>query len=102
MGDGVFYLGRNFLLSEKKLGKEKFLYETEDLTTHAVVFGMTGSGKTGLCITMLEEAIEEEIPIIVIDPKGDVSNLASIFPEMKKEDFLSGYLLWKQKRGDER
>ena len=88
MGDGVFYLGKNFLLSEKKLGKEKFLYETEDLTTHAVVFGMTGSGKTGLCITMLEEAIEEEIPIIVIDPKGDVSNLALIFPEMKKEDFL--------------
>jgi len=87
MGDGNFYLGKKFSLSEKKIEEKKFLYETEDLTTHAVVFGMTGSGKTGLCITMLEEAIEEEIPIIVIDPKGDVSNLALMFPEMKSEDF---------------
>ena len=87
MRDGLFYLGKDFSISEKKLKNKKFLYETEDLTTHAVVFGMTGSGKTGLCITMLEEAIEEEIPIIVIDPKGDVSNLSLIFPEMKKEDF---------------
>ena len=87
MGDGLFYLGKNFSVNSKKVENKKFLYETEDLTTHAVVFGMTGSGKTGLCITMLEEAIEEDIPIIVVDPKGDVSNLSLIFPDMKKEDF---------------
>ncbi len=88
MQDGLFYLGKEFLIEKGKVGEKRFLYATDHLTTHAVVFGMTGSGKTGLCITLLEEAIEEEIPIIVVDPKGDVSNLSLIFPEMKKEDFL--------------
>jgi hypothetical protein len=81
---GKFYLGKKF---KKKIEEEKFLYKAEDLTTHAVVFGMTGSGKTGMSVTMLEEAIENDIPIIVIDPKGDVSNLKLIFPELSPEEF---------------
>jgi hypothetical protein len=62
-------------------------YDGRDLTTHAVVVGMTGSGKTGLCITLLEEAILDNIPAIVIDPKGDITNLLLTFPDMKPQDF---------------
>ncbi len=82
MADGKFYLGK--ITPEIK---EKYSYENEDLTTHAVVFGMTGSGKTGLCIDMLEEAIDEDIPITIIDPKGDVANLSLLFPDLLPSDF---------------
>jgi len=83
MIDGKFYLGK-----ELPGLKEKFLYKSEDLTTHAIVFGMTGSGKTGLCIDIIEEAVSEDIPIIIIDPKGDVSNIALMFPDLLPENFL--------------
>ncbi len=83
--EGKFYLGKKF--DGENLG-EKLLYKSSHLTTHAVVFGMTGSGKTGLCIDLLEEAALQNIPIIAIDPKGDVSNLALVFPDLKPEDFL--------------
>ena len=55
--------------------------------THAVCVGMTGSGKTGLCIGLLEEAAIDGIPAIVIDPKGDLANLLLTFPELRAEDF---------------
>ncbi|WP_172201018.1 ATP-binding protein [Campylobacter sp. RM16188] len=68
--------------------KEPFLYKNKDLTTHAAIIGMTGSGKTGLGITILEEACIDNIPSIIIDPKGDMTNLALAFEEMRSEDFL--------------
>src|SRR5690242_16576975 len=78
---GVFYLGR------LKTSDDLLLYDSKDLVTHAVCVGMTGSGKTGLCITLLEEAAIDNIPAIIIDPKGDLSNLLLTFPELKAEDF---------------
>ena len=83
---GVFYLGRLYDLSGKK-PKGLLLYDSKDLVTHAVCVGMTGSGKTGLCIGLLEEAAIDGIPAIVIDPKGDLSNLLLTFPELQPEDF---------------
>jgi hypothetical protein len=85
---GAFYLGRAYDLAEKK-GREGelTLYDSKDLVTHAVCVGMTGSGKTGLCIGLLEEAAIDGIPAIVIDPKGDLPNLLLTFPELRPEDF---------------
>ena len=68
---GAFYLGRPYDLAERK-GAGLLLYDSKDLVTHAVCVGMTGSGKTGLCIGLLEEAAIDGIPAIVIDPKGDI------------------------------
>jgi hypothetical protein len=84
---GAFYLGRPFDLKEKKAKEGLLLYDSKDLVTHAVCVGMTGSGKTGLCIALLEEAAIDGIPSIVIDPKGDLPNLLLTFPELKPEDF---------------
>ena len=78
---GVFYLGR----SRDK--ESLLLYDSRDLVTHAVCVGMTGSGKTGLCVSLLEEAAIDGIPAIIIDPKGDLSNLLLTFPELRPEDF---------------
>ncbi|HSL99559.1 MAG TPA: ATP-binding protein, partial [Candidatus Limnocylindria bacterium] len=64
------------------------LYDSRDLVTHAVCVGMTGSGKTGLCIGLLEEALIDNIPAIVVDPKGDLANLLLTFPDLKDADFL--------------
>jgi hypothetical protein len=82
-----FYLGRVFDLSSGKLSKDKVLYDPADLTTHAVVTGMTGSGKTGLCIGLMEEAALEQIPALIIDPKGDLTNLLLHFPDLLPSDF---------------
>ena len=76
----LFYIGLK--------DKEPFFYKNKDLTTHAAIIGMTGSGKTGLGITLLEEACIDNIPSIIIDPKGDITNLALTFPQMRAEDFL--------------
>ncbi|HSO39626.1 MAG TPA: DUF87 domain-containing protein, partial [Labilithrix sp.] len=81
---GVFYLGRTRAAGEDP---RPFLYESRDLTTHGVVIGMTGSGKTGLSIALLEEAAIDGIPAIVVDPKGDLGNLLLSFPELRDEDF---------------
>jgi hypothetical protein len=78
---GVFYLGR------PKTKEGLLLYESKDLVTHAVCVGMTGSGKTGLCITLLEEAAIDGIPAIIIDPKGDLCNLLLTFPDLSPQDF---------------
>jgi len=83
---GFFYLGREFELATKKLG-EPLLYDSSDLVTHGVCVGMTGSGKTGLCIGLLEEAAIDGIPSIVIDPKGDLANLLLTFPQLRAQDF---------------
>ncbi|MDF1851729.1 MAG: DUF87 domain-containing protein [Verrucomicrobiales bacterium] len=84
---GKFYLGREYDLKEKDLEEDLVLYDSKDLVTHGVVLGMTGSGKTGLCIAMLEEAAMDNIPAIVIDPKGDIANLLLTFPDLAPEDF---------------
>ncbi len=85
--DGSLFLGKEFSLEKNKLLDSKYVYDPADLTTHGVVFGMTGSGKTGLCIDFLEEAIAEDIPIVIIDPKGDVANLALLFPDLAPHQF---------------
>ena len=77
---GAFYLGRVFDLEKGKPRDELVLYDSRDLTTHAVIVGMTGSGKTGLGIGLLEEAAIDGIPAIAIDPKGDLGNLLLTFP----------------------
>jgi hypothetical protein len=84
---GVFYLGREYDLANKKAKEPLLLYDSKDLVTHAVCVGMTGSGKTGLCISLLEEAAIDSIPAIIIDPKGDLANLLLTFPDLKPEDF---------------
>lgn len=84
---GAFYLGKEYDLEEGKLQEELVLYKSKDLTTHAVIIGMTGSGKTGLGIGIIEEAAIDNIPVIAIDPKGDLGNLALTFPKLRGEDF---------------
>ncbi|MCX5970395.1 MAG: type IV secretion system DNA-binding domain-containing protein [Coprothermobacterota bacterium] len=85
---GVFYLGKEYDLASAKLQEELVLYDSRDLTTHAVCVGMTGSGKTGLCIDLLEEAAIDGVPALIIDPKGDITNLLLTFPQLRPEDFL--------------
>jgi hypothetical protein len=84
---GVFYLGREYDLATRRPTDELLLYDAKDLTTHAVCVGMTGSGKTGLCLALLEEAGIDNIPAIIIDPKGDLANLLLTFPQLRAEDF---------------
>ncbi|MEV9525563.1 ATP-binding protein [Aliarcobacter butzleri] len=76
------------------IGKEKIddnfvplVYKNKDLLTHAAIIGMTGSGKTGLGISLLEEAAIDNIPSIIIDPKGDMTNLLLTFPSLQGSDF---------------
>ena len=85
---GVFYLGRLYSLENKSGLDELLLYDSRDLVTHAVCIGMTGSGKTGLCISLIEEAAIDNIPSIIIDPKGDITNLLLTFPNLQASDFL--------------
>jgi hypothetical protein len=84
---GVFYLGREYDGTAGRLKDDLVLYDAKDLTTHAVVVGMTGSGKTGLCVSLLEEAAIDGIPALVIDPKGDIGNLMLAFPSLAPADF---------------
>jgi len=84
---GLFYLGKQKDLKDEGL-EDLFLLKSNNLTTHAAIIGMTGSGKTGLGISLIEEAVLDGIPSIVIDPKGDMGNLLLAFPDFKPEDFL--------------
>lgn len=84
---GSFYLGKEYDLAAGKLGDVPVMYDARDLTTHAVCVGMTGSGKTGLCIDLMEEAAIDQVPMIIIDPKGDIANLLLTFPDLRPEDF---------------
>ncbi|MEZ6078520.1 MAG: DUF87 domain-containing protein [Pirellulaceae bacterium] len=84
---GSFYLGKKYELAGRRLLDEKVLYDAKDLTTHAMCVGMTGSGKTGLCLSLLEEAAIDGIPAICLDPKGDLGNLLLAFPNLAPGDF---------------
>jgi hypothetical protein len=84
---GAFYLGRPYDPVKKAAQPGLILYDSKDLVTHAVCVGMTGSGKTGLCIDLLEEAALDGVPAIAIDPKGDLTNLMLTFPELRPGDF---------------
>ena len=85
---GSFFLGREYDLKTRQHLGRPVDYDSRDLTTHAVCVGMTGSGKTGLCIDLLEEAALDGVPAILIDPKGDIANLLLTFPELRPDDFL--------------
>ncbi len=84
---GAFYLGKAYDITARAEKDDIVLYDSKDLTTHAAVVGMTGSGKTGLCIGLIEEAAIDGIPSILIDPKGDLADLALTFPDLEPEDF---------------
>lgn len=84
---GSFYLGAEYNLKSEELSERAVNYDARDLTTHAVCVGMTGSGKTGLCLGLLEEAALDRVPAILVDPKGDITNLLLQFPELQPSDF---------------
>jgi len=84
---GAFYLGREYDQAARKPHDRPIMYDARDLTTHGVCVGMTGSGKTGLCVDLLEEAALDGVPAIIIDPKGDITNLLLMFPELRPVDF---------------
>src|SRR5205809_3715954 len=84
---GAFYLGRPFDLKQGKAQDGILLYDSRDLVTHAVCVGMTGSGKTGLCLSLIEEAAIDGVPVIAIDPKGDLADLLLTFPGLSAREF---------------
>jgi len=84
---GAFYLGKRYDLASRTRQDDYVLYDAKDLTTHAVIIGMTGSGKTGLGVGLIEEALIDHVPVIAIDPKGDLGNLALRFPSLAPSDF---------------
>lgn len=84
---GSFYLGAEYDLEQAERTAFAVNYDARDLTTHAVCVGMTGSGKTGLCLGLLEEAALDQVPAIMVDPKGDLTNLLLQFPDLRPADF---------------
>jgi hypothetical protein len=84
---GQFYLGKKYDLKKQASSDDLILYDSKDMVTHAVCVGMTGSGKTGLCLNVLEEAAMDSVPVIAIDPKGDLANLLLTFPDLAPGDF---------------
>lgn len=84
---GAFYLGKQYDLGSRTRRDDFVLCDAKDLTTHAVIIGMTGSGKTGLGVGLLEEALIDHVPVIAVDPKGDLGNLALRFPALSPSDF---------------
>src|SRR6186997_2599900 len=84
---GVFYLGHPNDWQQKKGQDGLLLYDSKDLVTHAVCVGMTGSGKTGLCLSLIEEAAIDGVPAILIDPKGDLCDLLLTFPGLSADEF---------------
>lgn len=84
---GSFYLGKKYDVTNRAVENELTMYDSKDLTTHALCVGMTGSGKTGLCLALLEEAAIDGIPAIIVDPKGDLGNLLLTFPNLAPQDF---------------
>lgn len=84
---GAFYLGREYDIATRAMADGLVMYDSKDLVTHGVVLGMTGSGKTGLCLAILEEAAIDKVPAIIIDPKGDISNFLLTFPNLSGGEF---------------
>jgi len=84
---GLFYLGKELPIGDGPAAEIPLLYKSKNLTTHGVIIGMTGSGKTGLGIGLIEEAIMDDVPSIIIDPKGDMANLMLTFPDLRPGDF---------------
>lgn len=84
---GAFYLGRSYDPDARSVRDDLVMYDSKDLTTHAVCVGMTGSGKTGLGVSLIEEAAMDGVPVIAIDPKGDLGNLKLAFPKLRAQDF---------------
>lgn len=84
---GLFYLGREKDIHSGEDREDLLLIKNKNLTTHAAIIGMTGSGKTGLGVGMIEEAVLDGIPSIVIDPKGDMGDLLLAFPDFNPKDF---------------
>lgn len=85
---GYFYLGKAIDPESGERAQEPFLYDSRDLLTHAVILGMTGSGKTGMGVALLEEGAIDGVPALVVDPKGDLANLFLAFPELEPAQFL--------------
>jgi hypothetical protein len=84
---GKLYRGREYDLGKGEVIDEPLFYEARHLTTHAVILGMTGSGKTGLGVILLEELLLQGTPVLILDPKGDICNMLLTFPELRPEDF---------------
>jgi len=84
---GAFKLGKVLDPGTGKPGADDLVVGSSDLTTHGVIVGMTGSGKTGLAVVLLEEALLAGIPVLIIDPKGDMANLALTFPDLAPASF---------------
>ncbi len=84
---GLLYLGRQLDPTTKAKRDVPVLYDASDLVTHGVIVGMTGSGKTGLGISLIEEAAIDGVPVIAIDPKGDLGNLLLTFPGLSGAEF---------------
>ena len=84
---GTFHLGGVIDRASGERGDAPFTLPARDLTTHGVIIGMTGSGKTGLGVVMMEEALLQGIPVLAIDPKGDLGNLLLTFPDLAAADF---------------
>lgn len=84
---GAFFMGREYDVETRAMTEGVVMYDSKDLVTHGVVLGMTGSGKTGLCLALLEEAAMDGVPVIAIDPKGDIGNLLLQFPNLSADEF---------------
>jgi len=98
---GFFYLGKPYDLKTGQTEDRPIMYDARDLTTHAICVGMTGSGKTGLCIDLLEEAAIDRVPAIAIDLKGDITNLLLTFPDLRPADFRNWVNLDDARRRDQ-